>query len=44
MRTVLQRVLTQVRVTAPDPRDEAIKPSHITLVPKHGARLTVTSM
>jgi cytochrome P450 len=43
MRTVLQRVLTQVHVTAPDPRDEAIKPSHITLVPKHGARLTVTS-
>ena len=44
MRTVLQRVLTQVQVSAPDPRDEAITPSHITLVPKHGARLKVTSM
>jgi cytochrome P450 len=43
MRTVLQRVLTQVQVTASDPRDEAIAPSHITLVPKRGARLTVTS-
>lgn len=43
MRTVLQRVLTQVHLTAPDPRDEAIKPAHITLIPKRGARLTVTA-
>jgi cytochrome P450 len=42
MRTVLQRVLTQVRIAAPDPRDEVIKPAHITLIPKRGARMTVT--
>jgi cytochrome P450 family 135 len=41
MRIVLQRVLSQVRLEAPDPRDEAIKPAHITLVPENGARLTV---
>jgi hypothetical protein len=43
MRTVLQRVLTQVHLTAPDPRDEAIKPAHITLIPNRGARMTVTA-
>jgi cytochrome P450 len=41
MRIVLQRVLTQVRLEAPDMRDEAIKPAHITLVPEHGARVVV---
>jgi cytochrome P450 len=43
MRTVLRRVLEQVTLTAPDPRDEALKPSHITLIPAHGARMTVTA-
>ena len=43
MRTVLQRVLTQVHLTAPDSRDEAIKPAHITLIPNRGARMTVTA-
>ena len=39
MRTVLQRVLSQVQLSAPDPRDEAIKASHITLIPGRGARM-----
>jgi cytochrome P450 family 135 len=42
MRTVLQRVLSTVALEAVDPRDEPIKPAHITLVPKRGAAVTVS--
>jgi cytochrome P450 len=42
MRTVLQRVLAQAELSAPDQRDEAIKASHITLIPGAGARMVVS--
>jgi cytochrome P450 len=38
MRTVLRHVLTQVTLEPTTPGDEPIKPAHITLIPKHGAR------
>jgi cytochrome P450 family 135 len=38
MRTVLRHVLTQVTLEPTKPADEPIKPAHITLIPKHGAR------
>jgi glyoxylase-like metal-dependent hydrolase (beta-lactamase superfamily II) len=41
MRTALRHVLSQVRLEAVDAADEPIKPAHITLVPKHGARVVV---
>jgi cytochrome P450 len=41
MRMVLRRVLEQVQLAAVDAADEAIKPAHITLVPKEGARVVV---
>ena len=43
MRTVLRHVLRSVRLEAADPAPEAIKPAHITLVPKRGARVIVTA-
>src|SRR3954447_11886798 len=41
MRTVLQHVLAQVNLEAVDSDDEPIKPAHITLIPKHGAKVIV---
>jgi cytochrome P450 len=41
MRTALRHVLSQVKLEAVDQADEAIKPAHITLIPKRGARAVV---
>lgn len=43
LRTVLRRVLLSVHLQAADAGDEPIKPAHITLVPKRGARVIATS-
>ena len=43
MRTVLRHVLRSVRIEAAAREDEPIKPAHITLVPKHGARVIATT-
>lgn len=40
MRIVLERVLSQVDLSAPSARAEWVLPQHITLVPMRGARLT----
>jgi cytochrome P450 family 135 len=42
MRVVLRHVLRAVRLEPAAPGDEAIKPAHITLVPKRGARVVAT--
>jgi cytochrome P450 len=42
MRTVLVHVLRSVRLEAADPGDERIKPAHITLIPKRGARVVAS--
>jgi cytochrome P450 len=41
MRTALRHVLRSVTLAACEERDEPIKPAHITLVPKRGARVVV---
>jgi cytochrome P450 family 135 len=41
MRTVLRHVLRTVRLEQVGTGNEPIKPAHITLVPKHGARVVV---
>ena len=44
MRTALRHVLRQVRLEQADAENEPIKPAHITLVPKRGARVIVRDL
>jgi cytochrome P450 len=42
IRTVLQTVVARATLQAPDPAPEKIRLRHVTLVPEHGTRVTMT--
>ena len=41
MRTVLREVLRRVELSPTTAQDEPVKPRHVTMVPRQGARVTV---